>query len=118
MKKSEFFYTVLRFFCMPADAQSALLDWVFWLIKWAVILFVGLVIYSILTTGDAATEKKRDSNSGRDNDKTKDSSESNASPNPELEEAYKVFGCVPHDSDDKIRRCYRELVKEAHVDAL
>lgn len=35
-----------------------------------------------------------------------------------LEEAYKIFECTAADSDETIKKRYRELVKECHVDSL
>lgn len=35
-----------------------------------------------------------------------------------LAEAYKILGCGEADSDDHIKRRYRKLVKECHVDSL
>jgi hypothetical protein len=36
----------------------------------------------------------------------------------DLGEAYKILGCSETDSDDHIKRQYRKIVKECHVDSL
>jgi DnaJ-class molecular chaperone len=73
------------------------------LIEWTVILCLCLWIYSFLRSG-----KPHSNNSAK----------RATSLNPQLKKAYEFLGCAPSHSDEDIKRCYRNLVGDAHVDAL
>lgn len=58
-----------------------------------------------------AAEKQRESDQSNERVRPPNSTD-------DLQEAYRILNCSKRDSDDHIKRRYRMLVKECHVDSL